>query len=147
MIRLASILSILLIFTQCTAQSKVKTGAENMGQYLPLLAAKKVGMVVNQTSTVGHTHLVDTLLSKNINIIKVFAPEHGFRGTADAGESIKDAKDPKTGLPIISLYGKNKKPSPEQLHDIDLLIFDIQDVGARFLYIYQYHALYHGSCR
>ena len=103
-----------------------------MEQYLPMLMEKRVGVIVNQTSMVGQSHLVDTLLSKNIDITKVFAPEHGFRGTADAGESIKDAKDPRTGLPIVSLYGKNKKPSSEQLKDVDLLIFDIQDVGARF---------------
>lgn len=103
-----------------------------MGEYLPLLQDKNVALIVNQTSLVGNTHIVDTLLSRGVKIKKVFAPEHGFRGEADAGEHIQNAVDTKTSLPIISLYGKNKKPSAEQLADIDLVIFDIQDVGARF---------------
>lgn len=113
---------------------KIITGAECMDEYIPLIKGKRIGMVVNHTSTIGNKqkHLVDALLDQHINIIKVFAPEHGFRGNADAGEKVNDAKDSSTGLPIISLYGKNKKPTPEQLHDIDILIFDIQDVGARF---------------
>lgn len=101
-------------------------------EYLPYLKGKSVGMVVNQTSIIGQTHLVDTLRSHEINITKVFAPEHGFRGEADAGATIKSGMDEKTGLPIISLYGKNKKPSSEQLKNLDVVIFDIQDVGARF---------------
>src|SRR5690554_5721666 len=117
-------------------------GADQPDVYLPLLNGKKVGVVGNQTSVVGLTgsvaaqgepiHLVDALLNNEIEVVKVFAPEHGFRGTADAGEVIKDGKDQQTGLPILSLYGSNKKPSPAQLEGIEVLIFDIQDVGTRF---------------
>ncbi|MBC5775040.1 DUF1343 domain-containing protein [Pontibacter sp. KCTC 32443] len=110
----------------------LQTGAEQLDLYLPKLQGKRVGMVINQTSIVSKTHLVDTLLSRGVKITTIFAPEHGFRGEADAGAYVKDAKDTKTGLPIVSLYGKNKKPSAEQLQSIDVLVFDIQDVGARF---------------
>jgi uncharacterized protein YbbC (DUF1343 family) len=110
-----------------------KTGADNSENYLPLLKDKKVGVVSNQTGILSNKiHLVDFLVSNAIQVQIIFAPEHGFRGTADAGELIIDGKDTKTGLPIISLYGANKKPTPEQLEGIDILIFDIQDVGARF---------------
>ncbi len=116
------------------AQDVVITGAERTEEYLPLLKGKRVGLVVNQTSVVGNnnTCLLDTLIALNVNVSKVFAPEHGFRGDADAGETIKDGKDTKTGVPILSLYGSNKKPTHDQLKDLDILIFDIQDVGARF---------------
>ena len=114
-------------------KSEFKTGADNFEKYIPLLKNKKVGVVTNQSGILTNkTHLVDFLLSKEINIQKIYAPEHGFRGTADAGEVIKDGKDIKTGLPIISLYGNNKKPKPEQLAGIDIMVFDLQDVGARF---------------
>jgi uncharacterized protein YbbC (DUF1343 family) len=113
-----------------------KTGAENYEKYLPMLSGKTVGIVTNQTGIVtidGKTeNLVDFFVSKKVDLKKIFAPEHGFRGTADAGEHVKDGKDVKTGLPIISLYGDNKKPKPEQLAGIDVLVFDLQDVGARF---------------
>lgn len=113
--------------------SGIKTGADNYSAYLPLLKNKKVGIVTNQTGILSDkTHLVDFLMEKKIGVQKVYAPEHGFRGTADAGELIKDGKDTKTGLPIISLYGNNKKPKPEQLAGIDIMVFDLQDVGARF---------------
>ena len=112
--------------------ASIKVGAELMGEYLDKLANKKVALVVNQTSMIGNEHLVDALLSKGIKITKIFAPEHGFRGTASAGETIKNGIDVKTNLPIISLYGKNKKPTADQLKDVDVVIFDIQDVGARF---------------
>ncbi|QYA25687.1 DUF1343 domain-containing protein [Gramella sp. MT6] len=127
--------------------SEIIVGANRTEEYLALLKGKKIGVVGNQTSIIKtetgeYTHLVDSLLSLNIKIEKVFAPEHGFRGTADAGEVIKDGLDTKTGLPVVSLYGKNKKPSPEVLKDIDLMIFDIQDVGARFYtYISTLHYL------
>lgn len=103
-----------------------------LSEYLPLLSGKRVAMVVNHTSMVGNTHLVDTLLSQKVDIRKIFAPEHGFRGDADAGELISTAIDNKTGLPMVSLYGSNKKPTAAQLTDVDVVIFDIQDVGVRF---------------
>jgi uncharacterized protein YbbC (DUF1343 family) len=121
--------------------SGIKTGAENYSAYLPLLIDKKVGIVTNQTGVLNYysseetqvnLNIVDFLLAKKINLQKIFAPEHGFRGTADAGEHVVDGKDTKTGLPIISLYGDNKKPKPEQLAGIDVVVFDLQDVGARF---------------
>nr|WP_294780752.1 DUF1343 domain-containing protein [uncultured Flavobacterium sp.] len=111
----------------------IKTGADNYEKYLPLLKDKKIGIVTNQTGILSNkTHLVDFLLEKKIAIQTIFAPEHGFRGTADAGEHVVDGKDQKTGLSIISLYGDNKKPKPAQLNGIDIMIFDLQDVGARF---------------
>jgi uncharacterized protein YbbC (DUF1343 family) len=111
----------------------IKTGAESLSDYLPLLKGKKIAVVANQTSIIGKTHLVDSLLSLGVDVVKVFAPEHGFRGVADAGEKVNDEKDLKTGLPIFSLYGKsNRKPSVEKLKDIDVVLFDLQDVGVRF---------------
>lgn len=100
--------------------------------YLSMISGKRIGVVSNQTGEINGVHLVDTLLSMEQNVVKVFCPEHGFRGDADAGATIANTTDVKTGLPIISLYGKNKKPSTEQLSDIDILIFDLQDVGVRF---------------
>jgi uncharacterized protein YbbC (DUF1343 family) len=111
---------------------KILPGAYQLSKYLPLLKNKKIAIVGNQTSEINYTHLVDTLLTLKVNIVKVFAPEHGFRGKASAGEQVKNSTDIKTGLPIISLYGKHKKPTTEDLQDIDILLFDIQDVGARF---------------
>ncbi|HRI26094.1 MAG TPA: DUF1343 domain-containing protein, partial [Ferruginibacter sp.] len=113
-------------------QPPVITGADRMQVYLPLLKGKAVAVFANQTSLVNGTHLVDTLLKSGINVVKIFGPEHGFRGNADAGEHVGDAKDVKTGLPVISLYGNHKKPTPDDLKDVDVLIFDIQDVGVRF---------------
>jgi uncharacterized protein YbbC (DUF1343 family) len=107
-------------------------GAEQLDLLLPKLNGKNVGLVVNHTSVIGKTHLTDTLLTLGVSVKKVFAPEHGFRGAAADGEKINDGTDAKTGLPIISLYGTNKKPTPEQIADLDVLIFDIQDVGTRF---------------
>lgn len=116
----------------CFGQS-LKLGADRLDLLLPLIQNKKVGLVVNQTSCLSSgIHLLDTLLYHDIHLTKIFAPEHGFRGEADAGEKITDGKDSKTGIAVISLYGKNNKPTSEQLSDIDLLIFDIQDVGTRF---------------
>ena len=113
-------------------QGNVITGAERMQVYLPLLKDKKVAVFANPTSIVGQTHLVDTLLKSGINVVKIFGPEHGFRGDAGAGEHVQDSIDKKTGLPIISLYGNHKKPTPEDIKDVDVLVFDIQDVGVRF---------------
>lgn len=107
-------------------------GIERMGLYLDSLRGKRIAIVANQSSVLGTVHLVDTLLSLGIQIQKVFAPEHGFRGTADAGEKVWSHKDPVSGLPIVSLYGSNKKPRADQLFDVDLVLFDIQDVGVRF---------------
>ena len=113
--------------------SEIKTGADNYETYLLLLKEKKVGVITNQTGVLSNKmHLVDFLLDKKIAVQTIFAPEHGFRGTADAGEHIIDGKDTKTGLSIISLYGDNKKPKKEQLAGIDVMVFDLQDVGARF---------------
>ena len=110
----------------------VLPGAYDMDRYLPLLEGKKVAVVANQTSRVGEAHLVDTLLVRGVEIVRIFSPEHGFRGDAGAGMTVKDMKDTKTGLPIVSLYGKHRKPLPEDLADVDVVIFDIQDVGVRF---------------
>jgi len=119
--------------TSTSTDVTFKTGAENFESYLPLLKDKRIGIVTNQTGILSQEkHLVDFLIEQNINLQKIYAPEHGFRGTADAGELIVDGKDTKTNLPIISLYGNNKKPKPEQLEGIDILVFDLQDVGARF---------------
>lgn len=115
---------------QATAQ--VKNGADRLEELFPLLENKRISLVVNQTSLVQNVHLLDTLYNKGVHITQVFAPEHGFRGDADAGEFIKNGKDYRTQVPIISLYGKNKKPQQAQLQQTDIVIFDIQDVGARF---------------
>ena len=118
--------------TQIDVPKNLKIGAEQTNLYVPYLKDKTVALVVNHTSMIGKTHLADSLLSLGIKIKTIFAPEHGFRGTADAGEHVANGIDIKTGVPIVSLYGANKKPSSAQLEGIDVLIFDIQDVGARF---------------
>lgn len=127
------IYSLLFLFICSSTFAQLKTGAERTELYLDLLQNKNIAVVANQTSTIGTTHIVDSLISLGIKVKKAFAPEHGFRGTADAGEKVADGKDKKTGIPILSLYGrKNRKPSTEKLENIDYVIFDIQDVGARF---------------
>lgn len=120
--------------TVYSQNAPLKLGAERMDVVTRLLKGKRVGLVVNQTSILEkrQIHLLDALVAEGVDVKKVFAPEHGFRGTGDAGEEIKDSRDLKTGIPIISIYGKNKKPSAEQLDDLDVIVFDIQDVGARF---------------
>ena len=135
-----------------SGKDPIIVGANQFSNYYTTLRGKKIGIVANQTSVVVDSlltffenpivskegekveeyHLVDFLLAFDIDISSVFAPEHGFRGTADAGEVVKDGRDNITGLPVFSLYGKNKKPTPQQLKDIDIMVFDIQDVGARF---------------
>lgn len=117
---------------QTPASAQVVIGAQQLDVILPKLKGKNVALVVNNTSVIGKTHLTDTLIASGVTLKKIFAPEHGFRGTADAGEHVKDGIDIKTGLPLVSLYGSNKKPSPEQLQDVDVVVFDIQDVGVRF---------------
>ena len=107
-------------------------GAQDTDNYLHLLENKRVGVVANQTSLIGETHLVDSLVSLGINVKRIFTPEHGFRGAADAGAKVTNGKDEKTGIEIASLYGKTKKPTDEMLRDIDIMLFDLQDVGVRF---------------
>jgi len=115
-----------------SAGTSISVGAEQIDQYLPQLKEKKIALVVNQTSMVFDEHLVDVLLQKNIEIKMIFAPEHGFRGNRDAGEKFDSSIDSKTSLPLVSLYGKNRKPSLSTLKDLDVIVFDIQDVGVRF---------------
>jgi uncharacterized protein YbbC (DUF1343 family) len=129
----------LLFFCSChaqnatTPQEPLRTGAEEfLGNEYALGGHPRFAVVANQTSMVGNTHLVDTLLALGADIRKIFCPEHGFRGTAAAGAKVDNSTDPKTGLPIVSLYGKNKKPTQEQLEDVDYVLFDLQDVGCRF---------------
>ena len=131
-IRQIFLLIFCLLLFSCQKEGKLKLGAERTESYLALLKEKKVAVVGNQTSMIGATHLVDSLLNLGIDVVKVFSPEHGFRGKADAGAKIENEIDSKSGLPIISLYGENKKPYSKQLEGIDILLFDIQDVGARF---------------
>lgn len=113
-------------------EADILPAASQFHKYADFLKGKKLGLVVNHTSMVGQSHLVDTLLEMGFDIKKIFAPEHGFRGKADAGEKLKDGVDDRTKLPIVSLYGKNRKPSSTQFQDLDLVVFDIQDVGVRF---------------
>ncbi|GAB4039419.1 DUF1343 domain-containing protein [Spirosoma jeollabukense] len=118
--------------SQPNVAAPILTGADQINQYLPYLKGKRIALVVNQTSIIGTRPSVDSLLSRGVQIVKIFGPEHGFRGNASNGAKVDNEVDAKTGIPIISLYGKNKKPSREHLADVDLLIYDIQDVGARF---------------
>ena len=132
---MAKIKQIFLLFSlllSVLSYSQIKVAAERTKIYVPLLKQQKIAIVGNQSSRIGNTHLVDSLITLGIDVVKVFSPEHGFRGTSDAGEKIEDGIDVKTGIPIVSLYGKNKKPYAEQLEGIDIIIFDIQDVGVRF---------------
>ena len=124
-----------LIFQAACSQNKsnhITPAAERFSAYQSLLKNKNIALVANQASLVGDQHLVDFLFSKNINLVKIFSPEHGFRGNADAGEKVQDGIDSKTNLPIVSLYGKHKKPYPEDFKGINLVVFDLQDVGVRF---------------
>jgi uncharacterized protein YbbC (DUF1343 family) len=129
---LSTLLTFILSSSLICQQNEMLTGAERTSYYLPLLKGKNIGLVVNQTSIIGKVHLVDSLIQMGLNVKKIFAPEHGFRGNADAGEKISDSKDAKTGVPIISIYGSKKAPEKADLEGIDILIFDIQDVGTRF---------------
>ena len=113
-------------------ETPIVVGAERLSSYLPLMKNKRVALLINQTSLVYNRLLLDTLISSGVQVVKIFVPEHGFRGTADAGAHIKNDIDAQTGLPVISLYGKHKKPSAEQMKDIDVLLYDLQDVGVRF---------------
>ena len=124
-------LPLLLAMTAC-AQKPIITGADQTDKYLHLLEGKRIGILANPTTIIGDKHLVDSLLSRGVNITKAFGPEHGFRGNASAGITVDDETDPATGIKIVSLYGNKKKPTPEDLADLDLMIFDVQDVGCRF---------------
>lgn len=126
-----------LLITACSQKLNVENkeiivGAQQLDVYLPLLKGKKIGLVVNQTSQVHNQHLVDLLQEEGVDIKFIFAPEHGFRGDHDAGEKVSNSVDRKTGIPLVSIYGKNKKPSNEIMAELDIIIFDIQDVGVRF---------------
>lgn len=125
-------LLLLIMAPLLTAREPILTGAEQPERYLPLLAGKKVGLLVNQTSRVGEQHLVDFLLQQQVQVVGIFAPEHGFRGDADAGAKVDDSRDARTGLPIWSIYGASKKPDLSLLQQLDVVIFDIQDVGVRY---------------
>ena len=114
------------------SQGRIIPGAERMNVYLPYLKGKSVAVFANQTSLVKHTNLVDTLLKRGIKVVKIFGPEHGFRGNADAGEKVGNFVDKETGIEVVSLYGKHNKPDSDDLKDVDIMIFDIQDVGTRF---------------
>jgi uncharacterized protein YbbC (DUF1343 family) len=121
------------LINKTTRQNQnIVVGAERLDQYLEKISNKKIAVVANQTSTVGDIHLIDTLFSLGLNIVHAYAPEHGFRGSAEAGAVVRTGQDPVTGLKVISLYGSNKKPSSESMKEVDVIIFDIQDVGARF---------------
>ena len=138
-IRFAMALLLAFVFSQAFSQTlrlipkeQYVCGAQDTDNYLHLLEGKRVGVVANQTSLIGNTHLVDSLVSLGVNVKRIFTPEHGFRGAADAGAKVTDGKDSKTGIEIASLYGKTKKPTDAMLQDIDIMLFDLQDVGVRF---------------
>lgn len=134
MIKFSASLLFLCSILSCDGQTTTRaiTGADQIKELTEKLKNKRVGLVVNHTSLVGKTHLADTLKSIGINIIKIFGPEHGFRGNAADGEYVNDSIDVKTGIPVVSLYGKNRKPTVKQFSDLDIIVFDIQDVGTRF---------------
>ena len=126
------ILFVFQLTVNCATNQGIEPGAKSFSEYLPLITNRNVGLVVNQSAIVDNVHLVDTLLSLNVHVKRIFSPEHGFRGIGDRGELIANSTDTKSGLPIISIYGNNKKPTKEQLDDIDVVVFDLQDVGVRF---------------
>jgi uncharacterized protein YbbC (DUF1343 family) len=135
LLKLSFHLMILGLFSTCIhgqAPEQITPGAERTSLYFPMLQNKRIAVVANHSSLIGEQHLVDSLVRSGLQMMRVFSPEHGFRGTADAGERVNDSRDLVTGLPVVSLYGNNKKPQPKDLSDVDVVIFDIQDVGARF---------------
>lgn len=131
-----AIIAVILLFaagqTKAGTGAGIKTGAEQTEKYISFLKGKRVAIVGNQTSVIGKTALVDTLQSLGVNIVRIFGPEHGFRGTASAGALVADSVDAKSGITVVSLYGRKSKPTKQDLANVDLVIFDIQDVGARF---------------
>jgi uncharacterized protein YbbC (DUF1343 family) len=130
--KMLAMMTLLLFSVSVHAQEKIITGAENTAAWFPLVKDKNIALVANQTSIIGQTHLVDTMLRLGLKVAKIFSPEHGFRGAASAGEKVSDDVDSATGISLVSLYGNNKKPTPEALQGIDIMIFDLQDVGVRF---------------
>lgn len=137
MLIIISLLVTTSIFSHTNNENQVIVGAQRSAEYLPLLEGKKVAIYSNHTGIVGEEHLLDLLIREKVNVTAIFSPEHGFRGSADAGELVKSSKDPKTGTPILSLYdGKDKKPSKKSMEEFDILIVDIQDVGLRFYTYY-----------
>lgn len=120
------------LMMQFIAIAQPQTGAEQMSEYLPLLEGKRVAILTNYTALVDGTNVVDTLVKRGVHIVKIFSPEHGFRGDADAGATVGNQKDPVTGIPIVSLYGSKRKPSADDLADVDIMVYDIQDVGVRY---------------
>ncbi|MCE4563398.1 DUF1343 domain-containing protein [Maribellus sp. CM-23] len=134
MFRINVALICLLVFVHFLAvgASEIKVGADQPELYLPIMEGKKVGLVVNHTSQAEGVHLVDFLRDRKVDVAKIFAPEHGFRGDVSAGGKVDDGVDPKTGIPVLSLYGENKKPTTAHMNGLDLMVFDIQDVGCRF---------------
>jgi len=120
------------VLTIDVEDANIQVGAARTQEYFPLLSGKNVALCVNHTAMIGNTHLLDTLISAKIKVVKIFAPEHGFRGDAEAGKTISNSVDAKTKVPVVSIYGQNKKPTKEQMQNIDIVVFDIQDVGARF---------------
>jgi uncharacterized protein YbbC (DUF1343 family) len=131
-LKIIIIFCLMAIVSNGYSQKRIIPGAERMEKYLPLLKGKSVAIFANQTSMVGNTHLVDTLMKRGVKVVKIFGPEHGFRGDADAGEKVGNAIDKETGIEVISLYGKHNKPTAEDLKGVDVMVFDIQDVGVRF---------------
>jgi len=130
--RKAYLLPLIMLILRLSVNAQIVTGAQQMDRYLPLLKGRSVAIFANPTSVVGSTHLVDTLLKKGIHVVKIFSPEHGFRGEADAGAKVGNQVDPKTGVPIISLYGSKTKPTADDLAGVDVMLYDIQDVGVRY---------------
>ncbi len=134
--QILTVLCLMLALAACAQPPKMPMkmtpGRFQTEEYLPLLAGKRVAFCGNQTAIVGKKHLVDSLLSLRVNVVKLFCPEHGFRGQAEAGATVASGKDAQTGLPVVSLYGKNKKPTAGQLQDVEVILFDLQDVGCRF---------------
>ena len=131
-IHMKSFLALAILLLSSALSAQIRTGAEQTDRLVRIIGKKRVTLTVNQTSLCGEIHLADTLMQRGVNIVQLFAPEHGIRGQADAGEKIHDGHDVRTGLSIVSLYGKNKKPQPGQLEKTDAVVFDLQDVGARF---------------
>ena len=129
---LLALIVISITVSSIAQEPRILAGADRVNVYLPLIKGRSVGIFANQTSVVGNTHLVDTLRSLGVDVKVIFGPEHGFRGTADAGEKLGNYVDGKTGIPVVSLYGAKRRPSAEDVKDVDILIFDIQDVGVRF---------------